>query len=97
MKFLKKENQAIERLGGEIKNRSEKWVEVEYPNYTLSITKIQKGYSISIREKGSNHDYSTKYIGVDLKVGIQRAIGFWQRCTHAEWFKDIRETYKNAN
>lgn len=97
MKFLKKENEVIDKLGGEIAYKSEKWVEIEYPNYILTITKIKKGYSIYIREKGSCHDYSSKYIGRDLKVGVQGAIEFWQRCTHAKYFKDIKEVYRDAN
>lgn len=94
MKFLKKEIDVIERLEGKIQRKSEKRIEVEYPNYVLTINKIIKGYEYHIREKESRQDYVSKYFGEDIKKGLQKAKDFYWRVKDYELMK---KEDKNAN
>ncbi len=87
MKFLQKEIDVIERLEGKVKNKSEKWIEVEYFNYVLTIKKIIKGYEYHIREKESFKDYVSKYFGKDIKEGLQKAKDFYWRVKESESMK----------
>lgn len=87
MKLLQKEIDVIERLEGKVKYISEKWIEVEYPNYVLTIKRIIKGYEYSILEKESQRNYTTKYIGKDIKEGLQRAKDFYFRVKDSESMK----------
>ena len=94
MKLLQKEIDVIERLEDKVRYKTEKWIEVEYPNYVLTIKKIIKGYEYSILEKESRRSYVTKYIGKDIKEGLQRAKDFYWHIKESELMK---KEDKNAN
>ena len=84
MKLLQREIDVIERLEGKVRYKTEKWIEVEYPNYVLTIKKIIKGYEYNILEKESRRSYVTKYIGKDIKEGLQKAKDFYWRVKESE-------------